>query len=443
MIYSFLRVILLENQTRFLHQKDFGVKLFVKSTLVGLLSGILVVLYKYAVEKALTVSKTIFALLHTNSFLTPFWFLALTLVGYFVGWMVEKEPIAAGSGIPQVKAAILQSLRMDWIKVLTVKFVGGVLSAFAGLSLGREGPSVQIGAAAGQGVDKILKSDSSDTSILLTCGASAGFSAAFGTPISGILFSLEELHRNFSPAILLGTMTASVTAKIVAWKIFGLERIFDFFKTAAIPDEYIEYVALLGVTTGLLGVLFSYTLLKTREIYSHMRLSKRLKTTVSFLIAGVVGLFFVDTLGGGDDLLEKVFNGAFSLRLLLVLTVVKFFFTMTSHASSAPGGIFVPMLAIGALIGSIYGNICNMFFRLPKEYVTTFAVVSMAGYFSSTVMAPLTGVVLIAEVTGSFENVLALSTVSVISYLVAKFFNSKPIYDLLLESTSVKSRDCN
>ncbi len=423
----------MDNKIKFFDWKDFRIKIFAESILVGLFAGILVVLYRYAVEKAISTSKAVYGLLHIEIWLIPVWFFILSLLGYFVGYLVEKEPMAAGSGIPQVKAVVLKKLKMNWLNVLLVKFIGGVLSILAGLSLGREGPSIQIGAVAGQGISKILKRKSSEESILLTFGASAGLSAAFNAPLAGILFSLEELHKKFSPIVLMGSMTASVTAEFVVGKLFGLKRVFNFSKVITMQIENFEYVIVLGLLTGFLGIVFNRFLLGTQDLYSYMKFPKRMKTVLSFLIAGVVGFFFVDVLGGGVDLVEKVYGSFFPLKVLLILVVIKFFFTMTSYASSAPGGIFLPMLVIGALIGAIYGNVCTLFFGLPKEYIGVLIVLSMAGYFTSIVRAPVTGIVLISEMTGSFNNILPLSAVALISYLVAELFDCKPIYDSLLK----------
>lgn len=179
------------------HWYDFKMKIIAQSVVTGFFVGIIIVLYRYSIEKALGFSRTIYLLAHSHLWLIPLYILILAATGYFIGWVVEKEPVSSGSGIPQVEGVLLGKLRMRWWSVLLAKFFAGSLSIGTGLSLGREGPSIQMGAAIGQGISWIFKNIKVVEKYLMTSGASAGLSAAFNAPISGVIFALEEVHKSF------------------------------------------------------------------------------------------------------------------------------------------------------------------------------------------------------------------------------------------------------
>lgn len=186
-------------------------------------------------------SKFIYSYEHRNPWFIPIWFLILLILAYVVGIMVKRDPMISGSDIPQVEGVLLGQLEMNWWKVIFRKFIGGVISIGAGLSLGREGPSIQLGAAVGQGVSKIFKRVRIEEKYLMTSGASAGLSAAFNAPFAGVIFALEEIHKNFSPLVLLAAMFASVTADFVSKEFFGLKPVFYFNNLQIIPLKYYMY----------------------------------------------------------------------------------------------------------------------------------------------------------------------------------------------------------
>jgi H+/Cl- antiporter ClcA len=416
-----------------LHWNNFRLSLVFEGILVGFFSGLLVVFYRYALEQIGLVSGKIYSVLKHNQSLIPLWFLILFVIAFIVNFIIKKEPMSKGSGIPQVEGVLLRQLKMSWWKIIISKFIGGFLALGAGLSLGREGPSIQIGAAAGQGIGKILKRPKIEAKYLITGGASAGLAAAFSAPLAGVIFALEEVHKNFSPLVLLTAMSAALTADMVTKEFFGMKPILNFHLLTVIPLNHYLYLIVLGALLGVMGVLFNWLLLKTQDLYSLLdRMPGYVKMLIPFGIAGILCLFFPETLGGGNELIMSLTGNTIVLRITVVLLVLKFLFTMISYGSGAPGGIFLPMLAIGALIGSIYGNLIVDLFHINPVLINNFIVLAMAGYFAAVVRAPITGCLLISEMTGSLNHLLSLAIVSVMAYIVADLFGSKPIYESLL-----------
>jgi H+/Cl- antiporter ClcA len=414
------------------HWSNSRLTLVFEGILVGIISGWLVVLYRYVLEKIESVSGKIYIYLVQHPSLLFVWLLILLVIALIVGFIIKKEPMIKGSGIPQVEGTLLHQLEMSWQKVIIGKFVGGFLSLGAGLSLGREGPSIQLGAAVGEGIGKILKRPKIEKKYLISGGASAGLAAAFNAPLSGVMFTLEEVHKNFSPLVLLTAMSAALTADLISKNFFGMRPILDFQQLSMISSRYYLYLIPLGVIVGVLGATFNFSLLKTQDLYSKLKAPNQWKIFIPFAIAGLLGIFFPEVLGGGNRLIMSLTDNGIGLQVIVALLVLKFLFTMVSYGSGAPGGIFLPMLAIGALFGSLYGNLLTLLFQVDSMYVNNFIVLAMAGYFTAVVRAPITGCILISEMTGSLNHLLSLAIVSGVAYVVADLLRSRPIYEALL-----------
>lgn len=415
------------------HWHNFRLKIIMESVLVGFFAGLVIVLYRYVIEKALDISRAIYLLQHTNLWLIPLWILILIIGGYIVGWIIEKEPMSSGSGIPQVEGVLVRKLSMRWWSVLLAKFSAGVISIGAGLSLGREGPSIQMGAAIGQGFSRMFKRIKVEEKFLMTSGASAGLAAAFNAPLSGVIFALEEVHKNFSPIVMTSALAASITADFVSEYFFGMRPIFDFRDISVIPLKDYGYIIFLGIFMGFWGMLFNKTLLGTQDLYEKLTwMPARTKPIIAFLFAGLAGFFLPQVLGGGNDLITAISSAPLSLKLIVLILIIKFLFTMVSYGSSVPGGIFLPLLVIGTLSGVVYGNVIHMIFGFNETYIINIMILAMAGYFTAIVKAPITGIVLVTEMTGSFNHLLAIAVVSMTAYVVADVMNSHPIYESLL-----------
>ena len=365
---------------------------------------------------------------------TVFWFGILLLAGYLLGLLIEKIPMVKGSGIPQVQGALIRRLKLNWLPELIAKFFGGIIGPGLGLSLGREGPSVQLGAEIGLGVSKIFKRPDTEQKYLMTSGASAGLSAAFNAPLAGVVFALEELHRNFTPIILLCVMAASLVADFISKTFGGVNPAFAFADVKTIPLDKYFHLIILGIITGLMGVVFNFCILKGQDAYKSVdKVKTRYKAMFPFLLVGILGFILPDMLGGGHALVEKLNTQSFTVTVLLLFIVVKLLFTAICYGSGVPGGIFLPLLVIGALIGKTYGVLATDFFGTPESYTINFTILAMAAYFTAITKAPITASVLILEMTNSFDHLLGLIVVSLVAYVVVDLLNVNSIYDYLLE----------
>lgn len=404
-------------------------KLITDGLLVGLVAGFFTLFYRFLLMKLDLLRSVLYDL---SSYQAALWILAALLLGLLMGKLLQIEPLSSGSGIPQVQAEILGELEMEPKRVLLTKILGGGIANLIGLSLGREGPSIQIGASAAKGLSKVLKRNPKEEKALISAGASAGLAAAFNAPLAGTLFTLEEMHKNFSTNLLIPSLVASVTADFFAKYVFGLQPIFSFTLKTYLPLSSYGYVLLLGLGCGILGVLFNRGTLLFQDFFEKTRLPKQYRPLIAVILCLLVGFSFPSFLGGGHHLVEELPELEHHLSMLLFLLIGKMVFTWICYGSGAQGGLFLPMLVLGALFGCVIFHL-GFLGQVPDIYLRNFMVLGMAGMLTAVVRSPILSIILVTEMTGNLYHLLSLSMVSITAYLVAEILKNPPLYHSLLE----------
>lgn len=427
----------------------FQVTLIGEGVLVGIVAGLVVLLYRVALEYAGQWLIKVLEFAGQSIAYMAMWFVVLLAMAWIVSRLVKFEPMISGSGIPQLKGEMTGMFDQCWWKVLTAKFAGGFLCIFGGLALGREGPSIQIGAMVGKGISKGLDRGKTEERFLLTCGASAGLAAAFHAPLAGVMFSLEEIHKNFSVSVLLSVMTASITADYLCSVILGVDSVFRFDIVASLPPSYYWMILILGVVLGVMGAFYNWFTLKVQSLYNKLSVSKNgslngyVRVAIPFLCAGVLGFTCPQILGSGHALIENMAAGEMVLGTIVLIFIGRFIFSAVSFGSGAPGGIFFPLLVLGGFLGGAFGTAAVEYIGMDPMYVNNFVALAMAGYFAAIVRAPITGIVLIFEMTGSLDQMLSLSVISIVAYITATLLKSEPIYESLLDRLWEKFKSSN
>jgi H+/Cl- antiporter ClcA len=402
------------------------------SALVGLGAGLAASLFRLLLTYMEELSLNAYGYIASHAALIPLAFVALAAMGYATGLLLKKFKMIGGSGIPQVKGILTGYFKIGWIGSLLAKFFGGAVSMLAGLSLGREGPSIQIGAAAAQGIGEKLAKTDYEKRILIASGAGAGLSAAFNAPLSGVMFTLEEIYKYISPTVLLTAMIGAVVADAISRLICGSESIFNFTVSGAIPIANFWILIVMGVALGLLGAAYNKTLLAAIKLFQIIK-QTTFRPVPAFICAGLFGLLFPSVLCGGHTLIKQI-DMTTGLGFLLAAFALKFVFSMISYGSGSPGGIFFPLLVMGAVIGAIFARVSIAWFGLDQSLFANMVILAMAGFFTAIVRAPITGIILLVEMTGSFSHLLQLSVVSVTAYIASALVKSEPIYDSLLHN---------
>ena len=415
-------------------------RIILEGIVVGLLVGIVISAFRYALSQMDVLRNVMLGLAvpEEGSFLSGLeghiW-TGLIILGIFavlVSYFVYNEPYISGSGIPQVKGELIGRIHTDWLRILLLKFFGGIMAIGSGLALGREGPSIQLGGMVGKGVSRLSGRLKSEERLLISAGSGAGLAAAFGAPLAGVVFVIEELRKDFDPKVLLSTMAASITSEYVASFVFGLDPVFAVFAFSKPTLTDYWMILILGLLLGALGVLYNKAIAVSQDLQSKIR-PRWLKAVFAVLAIGIVYTICPECLGSGHHLVEETGYGLHMAGTLALFLIVRFFFSVYSFGTGAPGGIFLPLLVLGALAGGLFTTVVSPLAGLPTGNEAFYVILGMAGLFAAIVRAPLTGIILISEMTGTLSGLLPLSLVALVSFLTAEALGGQPVYDQLLD----------
>jgi CIC family chloride channel protein len=367
------------------------------------------------------------------------------IMAAFGAWVVRRfSPHASGSGIPQVEAALNGELPPAPPRLLPVKFLGGLSAIGGGLALGREGPSVQMGAVVAHLVGELFRHSEEELRLLLAAGAGAGLAVAFNAPIAGAVFVLEELVRRFEARMTIVALGASSTAILVSRYLLGKAP--DFHVAVTVPvlsgtgplpyatdASWALYIAL-GIIAGLAASLYNRSILGAMNFAEQLkRVPVELKAGAIGAIVGLIGWFYPNLIGGGDNITQSLLAGGVAMGAIPFAFLIRFVLGPLSYAARTPGGLFAPLLVLGAQLGLLFGGLCAHMFPHLGIAPAAFAVVGMAAFFTGIVQAPVTGIVLVTEMTAAFTTLLPMLAACFAAMLVVHLLRTTPIYDSLLE----------
>jgi len=411
-------------------------RLFPRALLVGLLAGLVASFFRALLERAEELRGLLILRLQPCGAGGLALLLVLGAAGAVLAlWLVHRfEPSAAGSGIPQLKAVLHRLRPMSGARLIAVKFAGGLCAIGSGLALGREGPTIQMGGAAGRLVARWWPSSSHERGLLIAAGAGGGLAAAFNAPLAGLVFVLEEIQKNFAPGVFSATFLASVCADAVSRFLFGQTAVFGSAPIAAPPLGSLPLFLLLGAASGALAVGFDRGLLGVLRLFD--RTSPRGRLLAAGGVGGSVALiawFSPSLVGSGGPIVSRTLSGQGAVGVLLLTLVLRFGMTLGSYGTGVPGGIFAPLLVLGSQAGLALGLAAAAFSPALVGEPRAWAVVGMAALFAGTVRAPLTGIVLMVEMTESYTLMLPLLVASFTAQWVADRLGEPPIYDSLLK----------
>ena len=421
--------------------KDLQMSLVVDGFVVGVAAAAVSVLYRFLLSWAEKVLFAATGFLQKNPVMSIGWLVLMFLAAFLCVRLLKWEPMISGSGIPQVSGELKGYLDIKPGRTIIGKMLGGTLCILGGMSLGREGPSVQLGAMAGKLLSRFRGKNQTREKALITCGAAAGLAAAFNAPLSGVMFALEELHKNFNTFILICAMVGAVTADFISKGFFGVSTIFHYELHSHFPLRYYWILLLFGLILGILGAGYNWLMLKGQEFFQRLSfLPQEIRLMIPFAMGLLLMLYFPQALAGGHAMVGLLEAGKAAVPMLFLLLVIKFIFSVFCFGSGAPGGIFFPLLVLGSYVGAILGKGVVLAFDLPEAMIYNFIILAMAGFFSAIVRAPITGIILIAEMTGTLEHLISLLIVSIVAYVAANELRSAPIYDSLLDRILLKNR---
>ena len=419
---QFIRLTRRERIRQLLNRDKTPVAILLMAAVVGTLTGLAGVAFDKAVEWVQLNRMMLLASTADREWLVwPLAFIVSALLAMFGYWLVRRfAPEAGGSGIPEIEGAMEELRPVRWWRVLPVKFFGGMGTLGAGMVLGREGPTVQIGGNIGRMVLDVFRMRSAEARhTLLATGAAAGLSAAFNAVFTGVIMSS------------------------IVFRVFnGEAAIIDVGQLSNAPIHTLWLYLVLGMIFGIVGPLFNALVLKAQDIFARIHGGNITKwVLIGGLIGGlcgVLGLIDPSAAGGGFNLIPIAAAGNFTVGMLLFIFITRIITTVLCFSSGAPGGIFAPMLALGTLLGTAFGMACIAWFPAWQLEPGTFAIAGMGALFAASVRAPLTGIVLVLEMTDNYQLILPMIITCLGATLLAQFLGGKPLYSTILARTLAK-----
>ena len=406
-------------------------KIILQAALVGLISGFLVILFRLCIEYMLGKITGLAAGMELSR--RMMFLPGIAAAGGLVsGLLVCKfAPETKGSGIPYVKMALARMGNVTRIRSIFVKFFAGIAGIGAGLSLGREGPSVQLGAGAGALVSRIFRIKGTSQDKLIAAGAGSAIAATFNAPIAGAVFVIEELVNRFSAGLLLPVLMATVCAASLSRHFLGDSPSFILPSIPNAGAQLLPAAILLGVIAGIAGKLFSKSIFASQKIYSLLTfIPNWAKPAIAGVLIGIAGCFLPEILGPGNAAADSLFRGEFTLRAAAIIFLAKFLATPLCFGSGAAGGIFLPMLMLGSFLGWICGALLSAAGMSADP--SAMSLMGMAAFLAAVGRTPMTAVVMVFEMTGGYSLILPIMLCAATADFIAERLGNGPIYSELI-----------
>jgi CIC family chloride channel protein len=360
--------------------------------------------------------------------------------GLFVAFLVQKFfPGARGSGVNQTKAAVYVFDGFVPFRTVIGKFITCSLAIGSGQSLGPEDPSLQMGAGIASALGRRLKLSRDKLRLLAPVGAAAGLAAAFNAPISAVLFVIEEVIGTWSASALGAIVLAAVSSAVVMRSFLGGEPMFRVpAYTLAHPAELLAY-AVLGVVSGILSLAFTKIIAYFRpKLGALPEWTHYFQPAVAGLLIGFIGLRFPQSMGTGYSYIDQALHSQYTWQVLAILGFAKILTTSLSFVSGTPGGMFAPVLFIGAMIGGAIGGLEHHFFPRVSASIAPFALVGMGTFFAGFLRVPITSVFMVVETSGSYSIVLPVMISNTIAYLISRKYQDVALFDLLAKQDDLE-----
>jgi CIC family chloride channel protein len=410
------------------------------AALVGVLTGLSAATFRLLLDQGARLRAGLAAWVHGSWWGLIVVVLVCAAAAAIAAALVHRvEPHAEGSGIPRVEAVAEGRVRPDRFRILPVKYIGGLLAISSGMALGREGPSVQMGGTAAVIVATLTRRNIADLRLLVAGGAAAGLATAFNAPIAGGVFVLEELVKRFDPRTTVATLVASASGFAAARLLVPSEYAFHMKPLAEPRLVESGWVVVIGLVTGVLGVLYSEAVMGALRRADASRLPKEVRAAATGALVGLLVWTAPDLAGGGDNLTQRALSGRGALLAVTGILVLRFVLGVVSYAAGTPGGLFAPMLVLGSQAGLLVGLIAVHITPHAMPSLPACAVIGMAAFFAASVHAPVTGLILATEMTGNTDQLPPMLGACAIAMLVAVALRSEPIYDRLTQRAANNS----
>ncbi len=408
----------------------------VLATVCGLLTGAFIILFVKMIDAGQW-----FFMVRGKELLSGtgrFWIVLIPVIGAFLVTVLARLlPETKGHGVPEVlKAIAIKSGKMP-AALIFLKPLSSAISVGSGASVGREGPAVQVGAVTGSVLGRLLRLSEPRVLNMIACGSAAAIAAAFNAPITGVMFALEIILRDFAATTFSTVVVAAVASSVLSRAFLGESFAFNMADFSLRNPWEMFLFLILGVLSSLVAYLFIRIFDRVESVMEHKIPGIWVRALLGGLIIGLTALWFPQILGMGFEVIEQAFRNDLGLHLVLMLVFLKIFATSVSIASGASGGTFGPALFIGAMLGCAFGKMVVPHMPFGTAGIGAYVLVGMASVFSGAFHAPLTGIFLVFELTGDYRMILPIMIASVVSASLSKIMHSDSLDTIKLSRDGI------
>ncbi|MBQ7321227.1 MAG: chloride channel protein [Clostridia bacterium] len=409
--------------------------------MTGIFTGVLIFSFNLLSTQVIHHSVEIYHFVRENPIWIPALLLAVVLLGLLAGLMLKLFPSARGGSLPIAVAHLRGHIAFKWIPNIVFVYISSMITYLVGLPLGNEAPCVQMGAAVGKGtVSLFTKKHRAWERYVMTGGACAGFAVTTGAPLSGIFFALEEAHRRFTPMVIMVATISTSAAILTSRCLCHIFRVELTIITVALEHTLrlrdIWAVILVAIVCAFFAALFSKTYEKVRHVVLKIRERVHFvfRLLAVFLIVALCGLISGNFINDGHNLLHEIVHNEHVWTFLLLYLFVRSILVIFSNSVGATGGLFVPTLVFGAMLGSICAQILISLGVLPAEYAPILIVIGMASYKGASMRTPITAIVFAVEVLSGLGNIPFVVLAVAIAYLVVELLGAEPVMEFVYEA---------
>ena len=414
---------------------------FVLPALIGVFTGAFIFLFKVVTSYIMHLSASIYAFVREEPIYLPLLILGVAAIGTASALILKYAKECRGGGIPTAIASIRGLIPLKWIQGVFVLFTSSCMTYLAGVPLGNEGPSVQMGCAIGKGSSELLgKKKRAYERYIMTGGACSGFAVATGAPISGILFALEETHRKFSPVLFIvaavSVLSGTVTQEFLSVCFSVDTTFFDLTIKEILPNRNLWIAGVIGAVCGFSAIAFTnlYKFVKKLEKNALKKLPRVYKIIAIFILTAIIGFVCEDFIGSGHSVIEKIFYGEMIWYIILIAFLVRAVVMIFANSEGVSGGIFIPTLAFGAMIAALISKAFIAIGWFDEKYFAILVVVGMVSFLSASSRTPITALTFAAEALCVASNILPVVVGVVVSYLIVEISGKIAYTDTVIES---------
>ncbi len=411
------------------------------SVITGILSTLLITAFQWSAERIIHLSGHIYGTVQANPKWLPYLLLGAVMIGLLSSLLLSASRTCRGGGIPTSIAAIQGMINFKGLASVLLLPFSALLSFLCGIPLGTEGPCVQMGTGVGDGVVRLIgrKKYIGWRRYSMTGGASAGFSLVTGAPVTAILFSMEELHKRVSPLLFsvasISVISSQITAQVLASLGFPIARLFDIDALKAIPISLFFIPLVVGLLCGGCSILFTKTYHKIDRLIriTLAGVSVKIKIPIIFACVALIGFFLSEILGTGHSLVENILEGQTVWYILIIVFLVRLVLMMIANTAGVTGGIFLPTLAFGAILGALCAEAFMGMGLIDRTHYLLFVVLGMSAFLGAASRIPVTACVFAIEALSGANNILPIVISTTVAFLIVELSGTKDFTETVVE----------